>query len=319
MEQGLCQGHTPIPLADDRDRFLRLVEDISHRKDEYAAQLSSLTIAEMSSPVSQKSGEQRYELISSLLSSDNSGEPDAARHNVELWQARLVLAIAEILDREEEDLQQHLQILDSQELEMLRKLQGETDGAEDPFAQLEEIQAHLLLARPGEMKKRFTAWLTLLRHQPLPPDTLWLASSRDSGDQVMIEFEKHHDAPAIPVLQLLIPSHIRISTSHLVDQISRFHNQSSDIHKALRSQLTDLARNDNYDPTDANTLIPDGTDWAEQWQASLENFFPESSHGRKKLTIYLLPNTTINKLFSLPEDEHQPTTFKNGLLGVLDS
>ena len=50
IDSGLCQPHAPSPLGEDRSRFLRLISDIKERKDDYAAQLSALTVAAMSSP-----------------------------------------------------------------------------------------------------------------------------------------------------------------------------------------------------------------------------------------------------------------------------
>ena len=177
-----------------------LLLDIENRKDDYAAQLSSLTIAAMSQPPSQKSGEKRHEIVSSLLSG-SALSSDSDKGEVDLWQARLVLAIAEMLDREEEELQQHLQILDARELDMLRKLQGESDDEEDPFNQLEEIRTQMLKARSGEMKKRFRAWLQLMKRKPLPEHSLWLATSQDSADQIFNEYEKKTGTIAIPVFK----------------------------------------------------------------------------------------------------------------------
>jgi len=61
INSGLCQVDTPCPLGENLDRFLHLVADIRTRKDDYAAQLSSLTLAAMSS--SHSSGEQSERAI----------------------------------------------------------------------------------------------------------------------------------------------------------------------------------------------------------------------------------------------------------------
>ena len=318
MERGLCQAHTPEPLSENRDRFLHLVKDIENRKDDYAAQLSSLTMAAMTDPGRQKGGENRHEILSALLGGTAISTPEERQSNSETWQSRLVLAIAEILDREEELLQQHLQILDSSEIEMLKELRGdsETDD-DDPFSQLEQIKERMLRAKPGEMKKRFKAWLQLMSRSPLPELDLWVATSRDSGDQVINAFEKRNNATAIPVLGLKLPLTISISPSHLVTQLASFHNDTKEIHKSIRSDLVRLATNKDYDPARPEFLIPDGTDWVDRWQAVLDNSFPESSHGRTDLTIFLLPESPIARLFNLRETSSG--TCCHGLLGILDS
>ena len=90
IKAGFCQRHTPSPLGDDLERFSRLINDISTRKDDYASQLSALTLAAMSDPSQREGGDSKQEIISSLL---NNGDffPDRQekQDKSDLWQARL--------------------------------------------------------------------------------------------------------------------------------------------------------------------------------------------------------------------------------------
>ncbi len=70
VDRGLCQVHTPRPLGEDRDRFIHLIRDIQERKDDYAAQLSALTIAGMSGHQSKSDKESRTSILSTLLGGD---------------------------------------------------------------------------------------------------------------------------------------------------------------------------------------------------------------------------------------------------------
>jgi len=314
MEQGLCQGHTPMPLEKNRQRFLRLIKDIRERKDDYGAQLASLTMAAMSSPSSAKGGEAKYEIISSLLSSHSL--PQSSPEQEELWQARLVLAIAEILEKDEDELQQHLQILDSQEIEMFRSLQGDDSADDDdPFAELQRIREQIETRRPQDEKNRFNAWLRLMDHHPLPKDLFWLASSQDSADQIINRFEKKTGEIAIPVLKLLLPAYIRVSPIHLLKQINDFHQETAQIGASIKEELCNLAQLEHYDPGSADTLLPGSTDWSEAWRLILDDHFPASSHGRSEVTIYILADSPIAELLSLKESS--TTVLKHGLLGVL--
>ena len=111
MKAGLCQTHTPSPLGNDLERFTRLVSDIKNRKDDYASQLTTLTLSAMSNS-SRKSGDSQQEIISSLLSNSQSfPDKEKEQKNLNLWQARLVLAIGEIVDHEEEDIARQLAII----------------------------------------------------------------------------------------------------------------------------------------------------------------------------------------------------------------
>jgi len=318
MESGLCQAYTPAPLGENRDRFLRLIKDIRERKDDYAAQLSLLTVAAMSQPASARSGESRHEIVSSLLKGFDV-TPAQTADDIELWQARLVLEIADMLDKDEDELQQHLHLLDSRELEMFRELQGDNGtDRDDPFAELEALKEQRIKARPQEMKQRFNAWLRLMKNNPLPQNFLWLASSTDSGDQIINRYEQKSSELAIPVLKLTLPAKIAESPRYVIDQITRFHQDVSQIHQALISELSDLTRRKQYDPSSPETLLPGNVDWAQRWENSIDTHFPESSHGRSALTFFLLANQPIPDLLTLDSRESLSAPALHGLLTVLN-
>jgi len=316
MDRGLCQGHIPAPLGKDKQRFMQLVTDIKTRKDDYAAQLSSLTMAAMSAPKSEKKGESGHDIISSLLKS-HYFSPSLRATDTELWQARLVLAIAEILDREEEELYDELQLLDSRELDMLRTLQGgEMSEDENHFAEINRIREHLTKPRAKEVKKRFDAWLRLLREQFFPEMLLWVASSDDAADQVINEYEKRTDTLITPLLKLPLPDKIMVSVPHLIDQLEQFHQSAGDIHDGITNDLARLSKLADFTSGDLGTLLPHGTDWVEQWERLLEDHFPQSSHGRSFLTLYLLPNTSLADLFSLDGAEKTDPSVLHAILGI---
>ncbi len=318
MEQGLCQGHTPVPLEKSRERFLHLVNNIRERTDDYGAQLASLTMAAMSAPASAKRGESKHEIISSLLGS-NSLAISSSAEEIELWQARLVLAIAEILERDEDELRHNLNMLDSQEMEMFRSIQGDDRDEDDPFAELEQIKARLETRRPQAEKNRFKAWLKLMNRFQYSGNLFWLASSQDSADQIINIFEKRTSGIAIPVLSLPLPAHINISTAYLVKQIREFQRDAEEIHLAIKNDLENLARINNYDPGSAEMLLPGATDWVEKWEVTLEEHFPASNHGRSAVTISILPDHPVADLLSLNLLKADGAPFKHGLLGVLKS
>ena len=166
IKAGFCQTHTPSRLGDDFKRFRHLINDIRNRKDDYASQLSALTLAALSNPSESGEGESQQEIISSLLKS-NRAFPDKRKKqkDIDLWQARLVLAIAEILDCEEEDIAQQLAVLKDEEADLFRELQGEDvdPEKENPFEELSLLRKHMNPPIPGNMQKRFISWKQLYR------------------------------------------------------------------------------------------------------------------------------------------------------------
>jgi hypothetical protein len=316
MEQGLCQGHTPVPLEKNRERFLHLIKDIQERKDDYGAQLASLTMAAMSTPPSAKRGDSKHEIISSLLSG-HSLSISSSTEEIKLCQARLVLAIAEILEKDEDDLQQNLDMLDGQEMEMFLSLQDDAGDKDDPFAELEQIKARMETRRPQAEKNRFRAWTQLISRYQLPEDLFWLASSQDSADQIINKFEKKTSGIAIPVLSLPFPARINVSTGYLIKQIKDFHQDAEQIRLAIKNDLENLAQVEDYDPGSAEMLLPGTTDWVEKWEIILEDHFPASNHGRSQVTIYILPDSPIPDLLSLQLKKTAVNPLRHGLLGVL--
>ncbi|MEN8191066.1 MAG: hypothetical protein ABFS19_14560, partial [Thermodesulfobacteriota bacterium] len=159
MEKGFCQVHTPVPLEEDRDRFHRLIHDLRERKDSYAAQLSSLTLASMSEQ--SVFGDSKQEIASAILG--DGQQPDSGE---DFWQARLILAIGELLDEEEEELTEHLAAIDQHEIEMFSRLRGELDNDEDADRMIEDIrtlQEKINGPRPAMSKNRFNSWLKFSR------------------------------------------------------------------------------------------------------------------------------------------------------------
>ena len=313
----LCRAHIPAPLKDDRQRFTRLIRDIGERKDDYAAQLSALTMAAMSSKKDKFAGEKRYQIISSLLGSTAAVPSKEIDTQLDLWQARLVLAISEILKKEKEDLHQELQFLDAQEMEMFRSLQGETEPEEtDPFRELERIKAGLEEARPREIKMRFRSWLTLMKNAPLPDAALWVASSPEAGDELFNEFEKQSKKLPLPILELSVPDRIEAGPTHVVSQVASFLKDSAPIRTKIITDLEALINSAALSSDSADNLLPSGGNYPAQWGELIEDHFPAGSHGRSALVFYLLPHSNIASLLGCVPGTGRPQPV-HGLLAVL--
>ena len=317
IDSGLCHPHLPAPLDDDRKRFARLINDIRERKDDYAAQLSALTMAAMSEKKEESGGEERYQIMSSLLGSKVTDGSAARDEHLDLWQARLVLAIAEILKKEKEDLFQEMQLLNAQEIEMLRSLQGETGMEdEDPFTELQRIKAGLDDARPREVKMRFRSWLRLMKQAPLPDAKLWLASSPEAADELFNEYDKRNEGTPLPILELAIPDRIEAGPIYVVSRVSSFLDDSEDLRTKIIAELEELISNPGLSSDSADTLLRSGSQHSSLWAEVIEDHFPAGSHGSATLLFYLLPNCTIDSLLGLEPGalSRQPP---HGLVAVL--
>lgn len=316
INRGLCQPLTPAPLGEHRNRFLRLVHDIETRKDDYASQLSALTVAAMGSKKKSGEDEQRHQIVSSLIGDDISAAEKDKEKQTDLWQARLVLAIGELLKREESELRQELQMLDAQEVAMFRSIQGDGDDDEpDPFQALEKLASDLDNARPREQKMQFKSWLTLMAAAPLPPVLFWLASSADAADQIFNHYEKTSDLPIRPILEIPLPDRIAASPVYVADQILAFQQDAAEPMRSLLEALAGIGADSDLTFDSANDLLPVDSEQLTTWNELLDAHFPSGSHGRASLVFYLLPQCEVAEMFDLTSTaDTQP---KHSLIAVL--
>ena len=326
LQHGLCQAHSPAPLVENRQKFLRLTDDIRKRKEHYVAQLKAMTSGSKSASTDTGTAGQQHGVVSSLLQEYGITYVNTET-NLELWQARLVLAIAEMLDADEdalrEQLAEQLAFYTEEEIAALRFLQqAQETKEEDRIDTLENIEAQLQKPRLGDTVKRFEAWLRLLKNQPLPPVKVWVASTRDSADQIFNRYEAISGTSAMPVLKLALPAYIDASPKYVVRQIEEFQQATTAIHQGLVADFERIVKTVPYRRDAHESLLPYGTDWAEQWEGMLDRYFPAARAGRKNITFYLLPEQPLAQMLSLPEPAGAaPDHAAHGLLGcwVLDS
>ena len=322
LQRGLIKAHNPAPLGTDRQHFLRLMGDITERKEHYVAQLGGMTTGSKTAPLDGGIVYQKHGIVSSLLREYGILQQDPET-NLELWQARLVLAIAEKLVSEEdalrEELSERLAFFNEEEIAAVPSLQAEKEINEDDFfRELQSIKAQLEKPRLSDTLKRFEAWLRLMKNQPLPPVNVWLASSRAVAEQVFNRYESIRKTGAIPLLKLAFPAYIDASVKYVVQQIEEFQQATTAIHQGLVADFERAARTVPYVHDSHESLLPYGTDWAGEWESMLDAHFPASKDGRKNITFYLLPDQPLARILSLPESvgvSHQQAA--HGLLGIL--
>lgn len=318
LDRGLCQAHIPASLGDNREQFLRLILDISEQKEQLVEQFSGLAIEPTSAGSDTKTFDFKHGIVSSLLR-EYGVEHNTSEENLKLWQARMVLAIAERHDHNEEALREQLLFFNEEDIAMFRSLQGANDSnEEDPFSELENIKARLEKTRSGDIIQRFKAWLCLLQNHHVPSVKVWLASTRESAEQIFSRFEFASNAHAVPLLKLALPAHITASGKYVVEQIEAFQQATTHIHQGLVADFDRIVTDVPYVRDLHESLLPYGTDWAEQWEGVLQDFFPASSNGRNDITFYLLPDQPIASLLSMPEPQGgSHAAAPHGLLAVL--
>jgi hypothetical protein len=322
LESGLRRAHIPAPLGDKREPFLRLICDIKQQREQYVTELNALITDSTRAPTKAETADLKHK-IGSILLQKLGVKHEISETELSLWQDRLVLAMAEILGRFEEDLQEQLSLFTKEEIAAFRSLQEVNNTTEDDFVrEIMNIKTRQGEPQLGSNIKRFEAWLRLLKNRPVPRVKMWLASTRESADQV---FERYHTggivgASSVPVLKLALPAHIAASGRYVVQQIEAFQQKTTHIHQGLVADFERIVTTVPYVGDSHQSLLPYKTDWADHWEGMLDEYFPASNTGRIEITFYLLPNRPVARLLSLQEStDGMADQVEHGLLGILGS
>ena len=275
IESGFCQAIVAPPLGDDRARFLHLVNDIQQRKDSYSSQLSLLTLASLSRDERHVSESER-KLISHLVDdSTPSKKTSEAPQHEKLWQSRLLLKIAEILDSEEEEIAKELFELDENKAALIRQLTGDMDDEEAASLvdEAEGLQRHINAPVRSAVKYRTRAWAELIPFSDIQDEKIWCTAFSDAGDMILENYESAQGLPAAQLCSLPLPAAIGWQKETALEHIKRFHDEKT----ALVEQLAKILREDLFDEFSSLVLA---------WEDATNQLFPAEEFGRRWLKIY---------------------------------
>ncbi len=271
IKNGFCQGYTPKPLGEDRGKFIQLLNDIQQRKDDYAAQLSHLTIAAMSDR-KERQLESRNDILSSLISGQEPRQKTEDNEKADLWKARLILKLAEILEKEEEDLSRNLTLLEDYETELIQELQGIQDEEEgNPFADLQQLKKNMISQRAGTSQNRLKAWQKLVKDsQEIKEIETFVTDSNDATELLLERFHEAEGKTPEVSFSLSLPAITSWNNDDSVEQIVNFRKDFENHEKLI-------------------TMLKDGKADKEliaQWNTAIEKTFPENNFGKKQVRVY---------------------------------
>lgn len=142
----LCRQYAPVPFGDGLQTFQRLIHDMTaNRAEYYGGGLSAI-----STRLRAVDEESVWQLIHRL--SPPTGEK---LHSETLLQARLLLQLAEIQDRENQELEQELNTLDHRQEALLKELAH--DDAPQPV-ECDPLIASYQARANDHLEQRLRAW-----------------------------------------------------------------------------------------------------------------------------------------------------------------
>lgn len=310
INSGLCQVDTPCPLGENLDRFLHLVADIRTRKDDYAAQLSSLTLAAMSSANSSGEESERAIINEFLTPKDLNAEEKKQNLEAKLWQARLVLSIGEILDQEEEEIARNLSMVDDDTSGLFNALKGDSEDFEhdSPFAELNQLTGNFNAVHSGNMGKRLDSWTCLFAESKQTDSNVFLTTSADVLDTITESYEKETGNSPIEHTGIELPGLIGWTEKEAVDATKLFQQDNSQLTLELTELLTTLLKGEECSKNTWDEMII-------KWKKQLEESFPEETWGRLTVSTHIFTDCSIQELLGIKDTSH-PT--KNGMVIVVE-
>ncbi len=280
-----CTIHIPAPLQEDRERFLQLINDLQNRRDDYASQLSQLSLAGLPRS-SRPDPESKNSILSSLLKSKGIISKTADRkneaNNLILWQARLILKLGEIFDLEQARLSHDLaHIKDKRD-----KIFSDLQGGDDLSFQFTEKISQISEPTEGQQGLRLKAWSRLLfLGEPFNENNLvYITRHQDDFNRLADEYDNLRSIPPHKLASIALPLRDFKKTATPAPDF----NQEA---AASLEQLKNIIRHPMEAEKSADPLI------MEQWHSLLEKYYPKAAYGRCRLNLYSFANISASQLF----------------------
>ena len=329
-ENRLLAFTCPAPLAEDRERFLGLLQDIRSRPEDYTGHLSNISAGH--APVAPEH-EQEHAIMDTLLhqtgiqtgSGKHTPEPanrqEKNASSVLLWQARLLLKLGESVDKQQADIRNNLARVSQQQEALLRELRTEQRKGEGDRVDLSLFNTLPTLARnarnssddiPVEQQRlRLKAWSRLFfLSKSTFEQTVFISQSSDAIEALLEHYQQATGTGTAKQIRLPLPFLPSLSACvaeeneqeeddilALLAQRDQFQQEASTVLAAIREFLQ----------SPKNSASSSLTATAEQeWIALLDRHYPisdkadkinKANNGRCTLTLYFFPEISPKQLF----------------------
>jgi len=327
-EKGLYQGYAPAPLGDDRDRFDRTIRELQGNLYDYGERLRGLSVASLTAAgLSDNDETSVSSLVSAILPShEQKTEKNsaAAKEQHYLWQARIVLKLAEDFDRKKEEIDARLAELSQSEDTLLSSLIG--DDTDDELEKTPPVTDGGLRTRTDPSGQRLKAWSHLFladsHNNQTPAPCILSTTRRDVVDIVFDAYEKRCRQQPRLLFSIPVPNLQDMNGDELVSNLDAFRTEAQGILDQVGKMLIDAAMGARKCPTAQEEHVE--PDWLAAWSEPLGQHFPSSGDNHGRLTVYCLADTSLTELLAqmlnLTGDEETVLgRFSTGLIALLEA
>ncbi len=335
---GLVMGYAPAPLGDDLARFSRLLREMeTSGPDEFSRLFSTAKTTGAAGQVRDQDEVSAGNVYTALHK--DIGEKAAIRHKERLWQARLILKLAEMLNSREAEVRQGLAKVSRVEQKLFAALAGPGQDDPDTPALLGALDAHFqpktditpaAATSPGTaglfIPQRVKAWSELYLADSSDPLPLVLAAANpESGALLLDGYENTWRRKPKKLFSLAIAA---LHPAAAEEALNAYLSSRASFRRAVHENLEYLAG--FLRKTAAAEAIPENrvenpllTENISAWEEKMNDHFPGPEKNTPKLDFYCFPaisNTDLlQRLFHLqgPVSARSRLQNRTGLLAVL--
>ena len=336
---GLCTGYAPAPLGNDLDRFNHLIRELGTSRSEELTRLFSFAKTEISiGQLRDREESSAGTLLAALHKTPESSRSELLQER--LWQARLVLKLAEILNQKEAEISSGLAAVADIEQKLYGSLQGTDEPAADEVVSIPGFgsrqhgnnssgrQRDLLPSQADLLiPLRVKAWAELFLHDSIKPHPYILTTGhRDAAARLIDGCENifHKQPTRLFSLALPIPAAIVAKSETDGEFVSRREELQAGLHDSLaplHQFLMDTAGLTGIGP-DTIATPPTIEKEVAAWNESVHRMFPGSSENSNSLDFYCFPAISMEQLFQRLFHLDGPgtkakTAYPTGIIAVL--
>jgi hypothetical protein len=195
-----CEARVAAPLGPERERFLALLREMTGRDAEYfKGQLAMPAFG----PGRDRDEASGRSLTAALQRRKGGAAAELARARIErLWQARLMLSLAEKVSVAEAEIHQELAAATRKQKALLRALQGEGDEAEES----RPLSSPALGSAPRSYRMRdlLGAWAVLFA-EDRSPESFLVTDDQEAGELLLDEVERRTPGAGLYLADLPLP------------------------------------------------------------------------------------------------------------------
>ena len=259
----------------DSRRLQALLRELAGRKGEDALLFAQSLAAEFSAQREETTPELKGPLLG--LAEDAS----AARERENIWQALLLLKLAENLERDEQEAEEKLQAIETRRAAMFRQLNGDETAAEAGHQNGEPSVPPRSWRNPG---RQLRAWSRLFLRTPERPQML--VSADAEAWSLLLDRAENRDPSPKPLATLQLPRTPEL-TAKPEDDTPSTGKPWREARQTLLAALEQAA-------ADGNGAA--ATTAADTWNRQVAGHEANHPPGRHTLEIVLLPQTPLSRL-----------------------